>query len=479
VDAGGAPGQALPVVVAVGLGPAGPEYLSALARETMRSLPAFVRTERHLAATEFVAAGAIPLDECYERASSFEEAYRAIVSRLVEAASATGRVAYGVPGSPEVLERTVQLLRAERSIALEVVPGMSFLDLVWSRLAIDPVEAGVRLVDGGRFAEAAAGERGPMLVAQLWSKSAMSELKLAVEEAPSAPVVLLHHLGHDDEQVLELDWSEIDRTIEVDHLSCLYIPHLEAPVASEIQRATEVVRVLRDRCPWDMAQSHESLVRHLLEETYEAIDAISALGSDPGPTEIDALEEELGDVLCQVLFHSRIAEQEGLFSLADVAGHLADKLVLRHPHVFGTDEGTGGTSAVAEEVLAAWERSKLEEKGRSSVMEGMPLALPSLALAEKVLKKAATLGLGAPELADAPGEGPVAPIDEDALATALLDLVRRALDSGLNPEAALRTRTLALRERIRRTEAEAESDGVVLHELEAAERRRRVADAGR
>ena len=121
--------------------------------------------------------------------------------------------------------------------------------------------------------------------------------------------------------------------------------------------------------------------RHLLEETYEAIEAIDALGDGSDPDAVELFEEELGDVLCQVLFHATIAAEEGLFNLADVAGKLADKLVRRHPHVFA--------GAAASDVLGRWEQQKAEEKGRESLLDGIPSALPALALAAKYRRRKA------------------------------------------------------------------------------------------
>ncbi len=467
-----------PLVVACGLGPAGEEYLSDAVRAAMAASPAYLRTARHLSAAPFAAAGAVALDDCYEEAESFGAAYAAIVERLVAAAVEHGRVAYGLPGSPQLLERTVELLRDDPRVDLELVANASFLDLVWARLGIDPVRASVRLVDGELFAEEAAGERGPLLVAQLWSPALLSLVKVSVEEPPAEPVLVLHHLGHEDEQILELSWEELDRVLAPDHLTCLYIPRLAAPIARELVRAEEVVRTLRERCPWDAAQSHESLVRHLVEETYEAIEAIDGLGPEPDEQRAAALEEELGDVLCQVLFHSRLAAEEGLFTLADVARTLADKLVSRHPHVFGDAE-----APAAEAVLASWEQSKLTEKGRDSVMDGIPLALPALVLAEKVEKKAAAVGLdpgGRATGSDLPtllarllaGEA-----GEGVLGELLLGIVERSSAMGLESEGALRRAAAGLREQVATAERRAAAEGRDLSSLPSGERLARFLQA--
>jgi tetrapyrrole methylase family protein/MazG family protein len=150
--------------------------------------------------------------------------------------------------------------------------------------------------------------------------------------------VLLHHLGLDDEVVMEVPIEELDRTLEPDHLTSVWVPRLAEPIAPEMARLAELVRTLRERCPWDRRQTHGSLVRHLLEEAYEALDAIDALaraGDDPSRTIVAHVEEELGDLLVQVFFHAALAAESGWFTIADVARAIHDKLVYRHPHVFG------------------------------------------------------------------------------------------------------------------------------------------------
>jgi tetrapyrrole methylase family protein/MazG family protein len=466
-----------PVVLACGLGPAGPEYLNEAVLAATRGVPVFLRTARHLAAAPFLEAGAVALDGAYEAASSFEEAYRSIVEELVAAARGAGRVAYCLPGSPVVLERTVTLLRSDPRVRVEIVANVSFLDLAWAKLGVDPVSASVRLVDGERFALDAAGERGPLLVAQLWSRALLSDLKVAPQEAPEVEVVLLHHLGHQDERVLTLAWEELDRGLQPDHLTCLYIPELAVPVARELVRAEEVVRVLRERCPWDMAQTHQSLVRHLVEETYETIEAIDGLGEPPRLERAEALEEELGDVLCQVLFHSRLAAEEGLFSLADVARTLTDKLVRRHPHVFSEEAPS------AEVVLAGWEQSKLEEKGRESVMDGIPPGLPALLLAEKIEKKAVAIGLsvaglvGELDLEVALRQLENNEADEELVGELLLAVAARCVESGIEAEGALRRAAATLRARVVRAELAASTSGTSFALLPAEERRRLFLEA--
>lgn len=157
-------------------------------------------------------------------------------------------------------------------------------------------------------------------------------------------------------------------------------------------------RVLRVECPWDRAQTHHSLLRHLIEETYETVEAVSALpeSAPTGPADFGAyalLEEELGDLLLQVVFHAGLAAEAGAFDVDEVAEQIRRKLVRRHPHVFGDIEVSG-----AGEVLANWEVLKSEEKSRESLMDDIPTALPGIARADKIQRRAATVGFDWPDV---------------------------------------------------------------------------------
>jgi tetrapyrrole methylase family protein/MazG family protein len=470
-----------PRIDVVGLGPAGPELITAGTLAILAAAGQVVlRTGRHPAAG--AVEGARTFDHHYESAATFDDVYRAIVEDLVAAAASGGPVAYAVPGSPTVAERTVVLLAGHpRVVSGEVTvvvhPSVSFLDVAFARLGVDPVAAGVRLVDAQQFAIAAAGERGPLLVAQCWSRQVLSDVKLSVESAPDGPVTVLHHLGLPDERIDEVAWEDLDRSFEPDHLTSLWIPHLAAPVATELVALDELVRTLRERCPWDRRQTHASLSRHLLEESYEVLEAIDALaavdagqrdgeragnGDDREATAVAHLEEELGDLLFQVYFHATLAAEEGRFTLADVARGVHDKLVSRHPHVFGDV-----TAETADDVAANWEAIKKVEKGRSSVTEGIPVALPALALAAKLQRKATAIGMALPSLADEAarvadgaarlaeeardGAGPVADSEGGARQRAedvgelLFAAVGVARALGIDPETALLSRSAAFR----------------------------------
>ncbi len=437
-------------VVVVGLGPAGPDLLTsgtldAVARIRCR----YVRTVRH------PSVGAIgeaeSFDHLYEQAASFDEVYEGIVEALVAAAAEHGEVLYAVPGSPRVAERSVELLCHDPRVDVEVLPALSFLDLAWVRLGIDPLAVGVRVVDGRAFRTEAAGSTGPLFVAQCDARHVLSEIKLAVEESPAAPVTVVQRLGAPDEQVFTVAWDDLDRSFEPDHLTSLYVPELAEPVAAAFARFDEQVRVLRAECPWDAEQTHESLRRHLLEETYEVLEAIDAVAGAEATGEGDELddayahlEEELGDLLYQVFFHAVIATENGAFTVADVATGIHDKLRRRHPHVFGTVEVTD-----AHEVIANWEQIKRAEKGRASAMDGIPAHLPALAFATKVVGKAKDFDTVAAASAPASADPEDA---EAALGAELFALVTQAKADGLDAEQALRRTAAAVVAAFRATE---------------------------
>ena len=457
-------------VVVVGLGPGADEYVTDATRAAIARVPhRYLRTSVHPSA--HLVAPAAAMDQLYESAGRYEDVYGGIVEALVAAAREHGEVLYAVPGSPLVLERSVRLLAADDRVEVEVVAAMSFLDLAWARLGIDPVEAGVRLVDGHDFATAAAGSTGPLLIAHTHARWVLSDVKLAAEEAGGDErVVILQRLGAPDEQITETTWSELDRAVEPDHLTCVYVPQLAAPVGSGYVRLHELARTLRVRCPWDREQTHASLVPHLVEETFELVDALSALDPDDPATD-HALVEELGDLLFQVEFHATIAEQGGRFSIADVTGGIHDKLVRRHPHVFGDV-----TALDADTALDTWDDIKRVEKARTSVFDGVASSLPALAYAHHLQRKAAKVGFDWPDVA-----GPSAKIDEelgelrravegtadeadvaDELGDVLFAVVNVARHLGVDAELALRAATTKFRHRFEAVEALAAERGIEL-----------------
>ena len=444
----------------VGLGPAGADLVTTATLDALSvERPRFLRTSRHPAAS--LVEDATTFDELYERAETLDEVYAGIVDALVAAAHDAGDVLYAVPGSPAVAERTVELLRADARVAVAVVPALSFADVAWARLGVDPLADGLRIVDGRRFAVEASGERGPLLVGQCDSRAVLSDIKLAVDESPPA-VTVLQRLGLPDEAIFEVAWEDLDRAFEPDHLTSLYIATLAAPVAHELARFGELVRVLRERCPWDQEQDHRSLEKHLIEESYEVIEAIES--GDPA-----LLEEELGDLLYQVFFHATLAAEAGEYTMADVARGIHDKLVHRHPHVFGDVQADS-----ADAVRANWEEIKKAEKGRDSVMDGIPGAMPALLYARKVQQKARSVGFDwdsaddvYPKVEEELAEVRADP-SEDEIGDLLFSVVNLSRHLGVDPESALRAATAKFRDRFKGVEALAAERRLDLAKLDLA-----------
>jgi tetrapyrrole methylase family protein/MazG family protein len=382
-------------VVIVGLGPGPRNTVTQATLESIERIDVqFVRTKRH--PTADLMPKATSFDSLYDTLPTFEDVYFAITEAVVAAAIKHGEVLYAVPGSPLILESSVAQLRADSRVDVQVLPALSFLDLAWEALGIDPVNAGVRLIDGHRFALDASGERGPLLVAQVHADWVLSDVKLSHESANgNEPVVLLHHLGLPDQRVEHTTWQELDRVLPADHLTTLYIAQMAEPVSGELARLHQLARTLREQCPWDREQTHDSLIKHLIEETYEVVDAIEALDADDPATD-EAFIEELGDLLYQVEFHATIAEQQGRFSMADVARSIHDKLVRRHPHVFGDVVANS-----ANDVVQTWDEVKRSEKkssdgAASSTFTGVAKSGPSLQYATKIQKRAADVGFDWP-----------------------------------------------------------------------------------
>lgn len=457
-------------VTVVGLGPAGRDGMTMRAeRAWARHRTRYVRTIRHPACGQMRDAGEAfeSFDAVYDSAPDLDTAYDTIVRQVVEAAS-TEDVLYAVPGSPHVGEETVRRLLAEAarlSFEVEVIDGVSFVEAVLGAIGVDPLRGGLVIVDG-RAPEVPAHPTAPLLVAQIDSRLVLGDVKLALLDVypPEHEVALVADAASPECRVRWMPLGEADHGDEVPgHRACLWIP---VPTRRESRpfetsqrhrlagRAFAELVALEDRlrspggCPWDAEQTHRSLAKHLVEECYEVLEAIEALPDDaPGgsvpvtPGLYEHLCEELGDHLFQAVFHARLAEEAGGFDAEVMVTGIVDKLVARHPHVFGDEVAVSG-----REVLSRWEASKMEEKGRTSVFEGVPKSLPALMRAAKVHARAGSAGIAwgteeaehelaqfvaAIERGDVPGT-------EDA-GRVLFAIVVVLRGAGLEPEACLRS----------------------------------------
>jgi tetrapyrrole methylase family protein / MazG family protein len=467
-------------VVVVGLGPAGADLLLPLARRVIEDIAVrFARTRQHPAVEELIDEGVAfrSFDDLYEQARDLDEVYTGIVRALLAVARSSREVVYAVPGNPVLAERSVALLheKAEAgTIELELVPGLSFAELAWSRVGVDPMH-GARVADGRTLTTADVGRGGPLLIAQVDSPAVLSDVKLTLLELldPDASVTVLDRLGLADERVETVPLAELDRGAAPSHLTSLFVDTTPSGEVFELARLLELARTLRapGGCPWDAEQTHHSLTRYLLEEAYEVVEAVEALPprAPEGPIDAEAyaaLEDELGDLLYQAVFHAVLAEEAGAFDMADVARGIHDKLVRRHPHVFGDTDAE--TSA---DVMRNWEQIKKEEKGRTSLVDGVGPGLPSLLYAHKLYRKAASIGLdpGDAEVAAARLRAAADAIEdagpdnvEVAIGEVLAVTVAVARAHGLDAESALRGWSARFREQFVAMEQLAEREDVDL-----------------
>jgi len=427
-----------------------------------------VRTARHPASEELAVLRDVTFcDDLYE-ADSFDEVYEAIARRVVESA-ADGPVVYAVPGSPLVGELAVRRI-LEMATDVSVLPGESFLDAVLAEIGYDPLERGLQLLNGHRLPDPLVLDK-PTVIAHLDRPEVLGDVLASVGSVipEDAEITLLSGLGAPGAVVVTDHVTSIDPALAGLRTS-LWVDTEPAGLVG----AVHVMRRLRAECPWDRDQTHQSLVKNLIEETYELVDAIGRLDPAGGDwVGYAAVEDELGDVLLQVLFHEAIGRESRAFDIDGIAGVLREKLIRRHPHVFADLD-----VADAAEVKRNWDRIKAEETGpASSALDGLPTGMPAVQRAAKVQNRAAKVGFDWEEAAEVlpkvaeelseleramNGEG-----DVDAeLGDVLFSVVNLARHLGIDPELALRDATGTFERRFRRMESEGPLLGLDLDELD-------------
>lgn len=381
----------------VGLGPGSMDLISAGAKKYLTcGLPVYFRTMVHPSVDELVKL--IPgevssFDYVYEQEAEFGDVYAHIVDELLKKAAGQS-IVYAVPGHPMVAETTVKLLCAKApqcGVKLEIVPSMSGVEAIMAELGIDPTD-GMAVLDGLSLPETLPIEL-PLLITQIYSRMVASEVKLKLMEVypEEHPVTLIRAAGIPSEVRREtLPLYKIDQVEWIDHLTSLYVLPCQEPyrpVPYSIKPLVDVMARLRgdNGCPWDRKQTHDSLKRYLIEECYEVLDAITA-EDDAG------LAEELGDVLLQIVFHAQVAWERGAFDINDVMNGIVEKLIRRHPHVFGDV-----VAETPEAVSRNWDAIKRQEKAEAGIevasrLDGVPSGLPALMAAEKLQSKAAKVG---------------------------------------------------------------------------------------
>lgn len=378
-------------ITILGLGPGDPQALTLEARGVLaHAQEIFLRTRGHptVPALPGLCSKGLRVhsfDHLYETLSDFDEIYSAIADTIVARAE-KGEVLYAVPGHPLYGEASVQKILAqarEKQIATRVIAGISFVDAACVALALDPLARGLQIADATDLARQhfpRLDPDQPALIGQLCSRAVASDCKLTLltNYSPNHLITLVHATGTPRQRIKTLPLAELDRAQNLGLLTTLFIPPLPRP--SSLNSLAEIVAHLRapEGCPWDREQTHQSLRANFLEEAYEVLET---LDEDDMPH----LREELGDLLLHVLLQTQIASESGEFSLSDVIAQISEKLVRRHPHVFGDVKVAPRGTA---EIIANWERIKQAERNGNDQAVSIPRVLPALARAQKIAKRA-------------------------------------------------------------------------------------------
>ncbi|NMA01119.1 MAG: nucleoside triphosphate pyrophosphohydrolase [Clostridia bacterium] len=395
-------------ITVLGLGPGSDKDISVRVLEKLKgSTNTYLRTKEHPVVENFSAWGIQfkSLDHYYNQYENFQDVYRAIVEHLIQEALKGKEIIYAVPGSPLVAESTTTLLRErslEEGIELEIFPALSFLDVIYPLIKVDPTQ-GLQILDAMDLKVEQINSNNGLLICQVYNRLLASDLKLDLMEHYSDDhmIKVIRGAGIEDlEKIEELPLYQLDHLEWLDHLTSVYVPpqikiNPREDSVSNCQFPLDPLTEVMDKllapggCPWDRKQDHHSLKRYLIEECYEVIEAIDN-------QDMHNLCEELGDLLLQVVFHGKLAEEKGNFDLNQVIQGVTEKMIRRHPHVFGDITVSGST-----EVLKNWEMIKAQEKGNTvekGILDNIPRGLPALMQALKIQEKAAQVGFDWPDI---------------------------------------------------------------------------------
>jgi tetrapyrrole methylase family protein / MazG family protein len=377
-------------IILVGLGPGDPDMLTKEALDWLAGIEVLLlRTKQHPTVKALPDhLELISFDEVYEQLESFEEVYEEIISQVLALGRQPAGVTYAVPGHPFVAEATCPeiLKRAKKEgIPVRVIHGLSFLEPTFSALGLDPFPDLV-LVDAMQIAlrqTPGFPPSSPALVAQIYSREIASDVKLSLMAAypDDHPVTLIHGAGTAEQQIEDLPLHAIDHSLHLGLQSSLYVYPQSS--TSSFESFQEIIASLRapGGCPWDQEQTHLSLRPFLLEETYEALDALDR-------QDVVDLKEELGDLLLQIVLHAQIATEEGEFNIHQVMDGIGAKLIRRHPHVFSEVKVSGVSGVIRNwEAIKAEERSENGSSNKKGLLDGVPRALPALSQAQEIIER--------------------------------------------------------------------------------------------
>ena len=440
----------------VGLGPGRPGQLTLEAREALdRAQRIFLCTAKHPLARQLAQdPRTTVLDYIFDEAESLDAAYQRIARTVVEQGRRS-TVVYAVPGDPSIGDGICQLIRrdaAAASLSCRTIHGVSLIEPFCAAIGLDPLIDGLQIVEasalilavhGGsemRAVDPFAGRyrpyepTRPLMIPQIDGQKILTSVKQALLQCypPESPVNLVSDAGLEQEHVWSGALETVDRHPPADRHMTLHVQPL-SPIAprGDFGTLSSVVALLRspDGCPWDREQTSESIRHNLLEEAYEAVDALDALDA----ADRQSFMGELGDVLLQVVMHAQFAREAGEFTIEDVINEVSDKLIRRHPHVFGDVK-----LSTADGVLSNWEKIKVSERGAdASIFAGLPKSLPALHMFQIVARRAGRHGISVSEIAKRLNES------DDDRSRRLVEICLHA-GGDVDLEAALRRTTLEL-----------------------------------
>jgi tetrapyrrole methylase family protein/MazG family protein len=385
----------------VGLGPGSLESLTMGAIQLIKqNNNIFLRTKKH-PTVRFLKDEGIHFttyDGKYEQAESFDEVYSSIAEDLVKQHELLGDIVYAVPGHPLVAEKSVNILLKlckNKKVKTNILPAVSFIDAVMEALEIDPIE-GIKVIDAFDVKNQIMDKRIGTIITQVYNNFIASEVKITLLEyyKDDTEIYFVRSAGiKEDESIRKIALYELDRQQDIDYLTSIYIPK-DLDNTKDFYDLLRIIDILRGEngCPWDKEQDHDSIKRNLIEESYEVLEAIDEKNEN-------MIVEELGDVLFQVIFHSQIGKEEGYFNVNDVIEGICNKMINRHPHIFGDE-----IAETTEDVIDNWDKIKMKEQKMNSytdTLKHVAKNLPALIRAEKVQKKAAKVGFDWDKVEDA------------------------------------------------------------------------------
>ena len=441
----------------VGLGPGRPGQLTLEAREALdRAQRIFLCTAKHPLACQLAQdPRTTVLDYIFDEAESLDAAYQRIARTVVEQGRRS-TVVYAVPGDPSIGDGICQLIQrdaAAASLSCRTIHGVSLIEPFCAAIGLDPLIDGLQIVEASALILAVHGgsemsgadhfagryrpyePTRPLIIPQIDGQKILTSVKQALLQCypPESPVNLVSDAGLEQEHVWSGALETVDRHPPADRHMTLHVQPL-SPIAprGDFGTLSSVVALLRspDGCPWDREQTSESIRHNLLEEAYEAVDALDA-------ADRQSFMGELGDVLLQVVMHAQFAREAGEFTIEDVINEVSDKLIRRHPHVFGDVK-----LSTADGVLSNWEKIKVSERGAdASIFAGLPTSLPALHMLQIVVRRAGRHDIPVSEIAQR------LDLAGDDWSRRLVEICLQA-GGDVDLEAALRRATLELIEHI-------------------------------